>query len=405
MNVVVTSFGSQGDFNPLLAIASALVRRGVTVTFVANPFYEARVKSTGCRFVGAGKYFDVFAALEANPRYFSRRLGAVAVWNELIVPSIRAIYPIVRDTVYEVGATSVVSHFVSYGGAWAAAQTRVRSVVVTTSPSAWLSRHQPVVFANWRAPRIVQGALTTGIRGISWAVLSRALRRLAAEIRAPIGNTIRVPELNLGVWPQWFRPSASDDPPRSQMCGFVFDKIDTSQPLPLNVESFLAAGDSPVIASFGSAASLHATDRYLAVASACERLGRRCLLIAPSADVVAPSLNVLVVASAPYARVFPAASVVVHHGGFGTCAEALRAGKPSLVTPFAFEQFDTAAREQDLGLGHWFTGEAKNIAQITAALDSALRDASLAVAAHDAAMKIAATQDGADRAAELIETL
>lgn len=182
-------------------------------------------------------------------------------------------------------------------------------------------------------------------------------------------------------------------------------RLDASEPLPLNVEAFLAAGDSPAVASFGSAASLHATDRYLAVASACERLGRRCLLIAPAADVVARSPNVLVVASAPYARVFPAASVVVHHRGFGTCAEALRTGKPSLVTPFAFDQFDTAARVQDLGLGHWFTGEAKNIAQMTAALDSTLRDASLAAAAHDAAVKIAAAPDGADRAAELIEKL
>ena len=405
MNVVVTSFGSQGDFNPLLAIASALVRRGVTVTFVANPFYETRVKRTGSLFVGAGNYFDVFAALEANPRYVSKRLGAVAVWKELIVPSIRAIYPIVRDTVYEVGATSVVSHFVSYGGAWAAAETGVRSVIVTTSSSAWLSRHQPMVFANWRAPRIVQGALTTAIRGMSGVVLSRALRRLAADIGAPIGDTMPVAELNLGVWPEWFRPPASDDPPHSRMCGFVFDKIDASQPLPPDVESFLAAGDSPVVASFGSAVSLHATDRYLAVANACGRLGRRCLLIAPSADVVAPSPNVMVVASAPYARVFPAASVVVHHGGFGTCGEALRAGKPSLVTPFAFDQFDTAARVQDLGLGQWFAGETKNVAQIAAALDSTLRDASLAAAAHDAAVKIAATPDGADRAAELIETL
>ena len=82
--------------------------------------------------------------------------------------------------------------------------------------------------------------------------------------------------------------------------------------------------------------------------------------------MVAPSPNVLVVASAPYARVFPAASVVVHHGGFGTWGEALRAGKPSLVAPFAFDQFDSAARLQDLGLGHWFAGEAKNIALITA---------------------------------------
>ena len=37
MNVVVASFGSDGDFNPLLAIAEALVRRGANVSFVANP--------------------------------------------------------------------------------------------------------------------------------------------------------------------------------------------------------------------------------------------------------------------------------------------------------------------------------------------------------------------------------
>ncbi len=405
MNVVVTSFGSHGDFNPLLAIASALVRRGVTVTFVANPFYESRVKSTGSRFVGAGNYIDVFAALEANPRYFSKRAGAIAVWKELIVPSIRAIYPIVRDTVYDVGATSVVSHFVSYGGAWAAAETGVRSVIVTTSSSAWLSRHQPVVFANWRAPRVVQGVLTTAIRAISWIVLSRALRRLAVEIGAPTVDTMRVAELNLGVWPEWFRPPASDDPPRSRMCGFVFDNVDASEPLPPNLESFLAGADAPVVASFGSAASLHATDRYLAVASACGRLGRRCLLIGPSADVVTPSPNVLVVISAPYARVFPAASVVVHHGGFGTCGETLRAGKPSIITPFGFDQFDTAARMQNLGLGRWLTGEANSVALMAAALDSTLRDASIAAAAHDAAAKIAAAPDGADRAAELIETL
>ena len=185
MNVVVTSFGSDGDFNPLLAIAGALVRRGVTVTFVANPFYERRVTSTGSRFVGAGKFLDVFAALRANPRYLSTGRGGVAIWKELAVPSIREIYPVVRDTVHEVGATAVVSHVLSFGGVWAAAKTGVRNVVVTTTSSAWLSRHQPMVFANWRAPRIVQGALTVALRGMSEMVLRRALRRLAVEIGAP----------------------------------------------------------------------------------------------------------------------------------------------------------------------------------------------------------------------------
>ena len=189
------------------------------------------------------------------------------------------------------------------------------------------------------------------------------------------------------------------------MCGFVFDTVGASQPLPRNVESFLAAGDAPVVAGFGSAASLHAADRYRVVADACETLGRRCVLIGRSADVVAPTPQVMVVPSAPYARMFPAASVVVHHGGFGTCAEALRAGKPSLVTPFAFDQFDTAARVHDAGLGRWLVGKANSAEAMAAALDSLLRSAPLRAAARDAAAKIAAGPDGADRAAELIEAL
>jgi rhamnosyltransferase subunit B len=406
MNVVITSFGSDGDVNPLLAIAGALVRRGVAVTFVANPFYERRVESTGSRFVGAGNFLDVFAALRSNPRYLRPGTGFAAIWKELAVPSIRDTYPVVRDTVRDVGATAVVSHVLSYGGVWAAAATGVRNVVVTTTASAWLSRHQPMVFANWRAPRPVQGALTVALRGIGEGVLRQALRRLAIKIGAPVEpNVVPDPDLNLGVWPQWFRPSAPDDPPRARMCGFVFDAVDALQPLPGNVESFLAAGDAPVVAGFGSAASLHAADRYRAVADACEKLRKRCVLIGPSADVVAPTPNVMVVPSAPYARVFPAASVVVHHGGFGTCAEALRAGKPSLVTPFAFDQFDTAARVHDAGLGRWLVGKAHSTEALAATLDSLLHSAPHSAAARDAAAKIAAVPDGADRAAELIEAL
>ena len=406
MHVVVASFGSHGDFNPLLAIAGALVRRGVTVTFVANPFYERRVTSTGSRFVGAGTFLDIFAALSANPRYLSTGRGGLAIWKELAVPSIRDTYPAVRDAVRDVGATAVVSHVLSYGSIWAALETGVRNVVVTTTSSAWLSRHHPMVFANWRAPRVVQGALTVALRGAGERLLRPVLRRLAVEIGvAKLPDILPPADLNLGVWPEWFRPPAPDDPPRARMCGFVFDLVDASQPLPDDVESFLAAGDAPVVAGFGSAASLHAADRYRAVAEACERLGRRCVLIGPSAAAVTPAPNLMVVRSAPYARMFPAASAVVHHGGFGTCAEALRAGKPSLVTPFAFDQFDTAARLDDAGLGRWAVGTTNSGGAMAATLDSLLRDASVTAAARDAAAKIAAVPDGADRAAEFIAAL
>jgi rhamnosyltransferase subunit B len=47
----------------------------------------------------------------------------------------------------------------------------------------------------------------------------------------------------------------------------------------------------------------------------------------------------------------PQVAALVHHGGIGTTAAALAAGIPQLIAPFAFDQFDNAARTVRLGVG------------------------------------------------------
>jgi rhamnosyltransferase subunit B len=53
----------------------------------------------------------------------------------------------------------------------------------------------------------------------------------------------------------------------------------------------------------------------------------------------------------PLSALLPRASALVHHGGIGTTAEALRSGTPQLISPFAWDQFDNAARVASLGAG------------------------------------------------------
>ena len=54
---------------------------------------------------------------------------------------------------------------------------------------------------------------------------------------------------------------------------------------------------------------------------------------------------------APFDVLLPRVALLVHHGGIGTTAEALRAGVPQLVLPFAFDQFDNGRRVQQMGAG------------------------------------------------------
>ena len=52
----------------------------------------------------------------------------------------------------------------------------------------------------------------------------------------------------------------------------------------------------------------------------------------------------------PFSQILPRAAGLIHHGGIGSCAQALRAGVPQLIMPMAYDQFDNAARAQGLGV-------------------------------------------------------
>ena len=56
-------------------------------------------------------------------------------------------------------------------------------------------------------------------------------------------------------------------------------------------------------------------------------------------------------AYAPFGQLLPRCRALVHHGGIGTCAQALRAGIPQLVAPWGFDQYDQALRVRRLGAG------------------------------------------------------
>jgi sterol 3beta-glucosyltransferase len=63
------------------------------------------------------------------------------------------------------------------------------------------------------------------------------------------------------------------------------------------------------------------------------------------------SPNVFVADTVPHGWLFPRAAAVVHHGGAGTTAQGLRAGKPTVIVPFVLDQPFWAARVRARGLG------------------------------------------------------
>jgi rhamnosyltransferase subunit B len=108
------------------------------------------------------------------------------------------------------------------------------------------------------------------------------------------------------------------------------------------------------------------------------------------------------VASAPYARLFPRARAVVHHGGIGTLAEAMRAGKPMAIVPFANDQYDNARRGQRSGWALRWSRRSMHGRRLQNLMERLLGDDVLAERAAALGAQIRAEPGGATIAARII---
>ena len=173
------------------------------------------------------------------------------------------------------------------------------------------------------------------------------------------------------------------------------------RPLPQDLEAFLDAGTPPVYVGFGSMAS-HAPKDIARVAVEVSRaLGRRVLLargwagLAPIDDAG----DCFAVGEVNQQALFPRVAAVVHHGGAGTTTAAARAGVPQAVIPLIADQPRWAARVAELGIGTAHDGPAPTFGSLSAVLRTALTPETRARAR---AMAGAIRTDGATVAANLL---
>src|SRR5262249_1822099 len=135
--------------------------------------------------------------------------------------------------------------------------------------------------------------------------------------------------------------------------GFPFYDRDGRAGMPTELVHFLDAGPPPLVFTLGSSAVVDAGPFYEHSATAARRLGRRAVLLVgknPRNQPASLPDGVVAFAYAPYSELFPRAAAVVHQGGIGTTAQAMRSGRPMLVMPYAHDQPDNAERVRRLGI-------------------------------------------------------
>jgi sterol 3beta-glucosyltransferase len=134
--------------------------------------------------------------------------------------------------------------------------------------------------------------------------------------------------------------------------GYWFPEDEEWQP-PDKLRRFIEAGSPPVFIGFGSMPVRNPARTTAIMLEALKQCGLRGILHTGWARIGNDDLpgHVFKIDYAPYGWLFPQMAAVIHHGGSGTTAFGLRAGVPSLIVPFVFDQFYWGKRIFTLGVG------------------------------------------------------
>jgi len=394
MRVLLATYGTRGDVDPLVALALRLRTLGVDVRLCVPPDEEFtdRLAGLGLPSVPLGPPIRVLTSggppsAATLARYRAELLDAQFAGLPAAAAGCDALLAV---GLAQVGARSVAEAVgIPYVYAtWAA--------VNLPSP-----HHAPPPRPGWPEPEPAD-------HRTRWA---RDADQVNAQFRAALNRR----RAALGLAPvsdvrdhvQTDRPWLAADPalgPWRAAPGL--DVVQTGawtrpddRPLPPAVTAFLDAGDPPVYVGFGSAGPAPGlADRAV---EAVRAEGRRVLVSRGWADL--DPAGCFVVGEVNHERLFARVAAVVHHGGAGTVRTAARAGTPQVAVPMPVgDNPYWAGRVAALGLGAAVDGPAATAGSLRAAVASAL---TAGARARAAAVRARIRTDGAQVAAVLLRDL
>jgi rhamnosyltransferase subunit B len=414
--IVLTSFGSYGDTYPYIGLALTLRERGHEPRLAMPEYYRDLVEQEGLRFHPVRPNVDP-QDRDTIARIMDCTRGTEFLLRELLLPALRDSY---NDLGHACdGADLLVTHPITFHAPILAEARRLPWVSTVLAPMSFFSRHDLPVFppTPWvksleRIPGVAAALVALAKRVTRpWMAPVHALRR---ELRLPRGGDPlyegqHSPRLVLALFSRLIADPRPDWPARVRVVGPVtYNGPAGGHPLTVGTEAFLAAGPAPVVFTLGTSAVGAAGDFFTESIEAVRRLGvRAILLVGPYAEnrpsEIAPE-NVLLLEFAPHAALFPRAAAIVHQGGAGALHQALRAGRPSLVVPFAHDQPDNAHRVARLGVSRTLRPSQYRARRVAAELNRLLTQQSYAMRAAAIAERVR-REDGAAAAAASIDEL
>jgi sterol 3beta-glucosyltransferase len=415
LKILISTFGTHGDVQPFIAFGKGLHDAGYHVTLFTSETYRSAIEAYGLDYASMSD--EMLTLTRALLTGSGSRLALVGQMQSALRASLAEEWQAAQS----VKPDMLVYHPKMLASYHIAEKLGIPPVLASPLPFYTPTRAFPNPFlAGLRlGPKV--NLLSYGLMGLSSGMFSgmtnrfrvetlqlRPLRRFANLLTARDGTPIPV----LYPYSPRLLPVSADFPPHVHVTGYWFLDASAGWRAPAPLEEFLASGPPPVYVGFGSMSGnrKHAQQRTRLVLDALAQARVRGVIARGWGGVAAltPSdlpETVFMVDEAPHDWLFPRMAAVVHHGGAGTTAAGLRAGKPTVICPFLGDQPFWGRVVSERGLGPRPIPQGQLTApRLAAAIRTAISDRAMRERASALGAEIKA-EDGVGQAVAIVNRI
>jgi UDP:flavonoid glycosyltransferase YjiC (YdhE family) len=339
MKIACVVLGTRGDVQPMIALATGLIKEGHEVIICAPTENEQLARSYNCHFAAFGP--EIKKEIKEKP---GKQKGGVAVrispaeGKKIIGDQIN----LLPDKIKEVDLVLAAGIVMGVQTAADILQVPYRLVAF-----------YPIILGTTKDDPFKNRLMF----GFGRSMINLMMKGFINKLRANHG----LQPIN-DVWKHWMGENvivACDKELNTARVGTAFPFTQTAfmvlpsqNPLTEKVQDFIKSGKPPVYLGFGSNPISNPEKYSLLFEQVRDATGQRLIISRGWADLPENnSQDILYVDDVPFELLFPKLAAVVYHGGTGTMAAIARAGIPQAAFPFMGDQFENQKQIVKLGLG------------------------------------------------------